>query len=511
MIQGPSRMKIFLILTFFTLLVRLPFFFPDVIDPDESTFILMGQDILDGNLPYEKLWDVKPPLLLLAFAMIISFFGKTIPAVRLGGALCVLLASYFVYLSGEKTRNSRTGFIAALLLIVFSALSPSGGGTTSEIIALVPLTGAALLFLKDELRTGDIFFAGMLISAACMIRLNLAYMAVLAGIFLLWGRVLRSQAGAVRRMAAYIAGGAIPAALCFLPFLLSGKEKLFLVTMYEAPLKYASSQLSLVQAVYTHLARFADPGYLLQNALLLVGFLGGLVYILLTWKRFAETTRARMSIVIFFMLATLLSILKTGEAYGHYLVQALPFVCLVAAIFLDYLLGARKKVIVAGALILSLMSPASAILAAYKPVALRAMAGERLTYGPTYELADFLKEVNPENGPVYFMNGHIVHWFQNTKPLSRLVTHPNNIGKEYLVKAASGPSATVESELSELLAKDPAFIVKSPTVGYLKAHPAATAVLSEKLFMDYELITIIDEFMVYRHTGSTVQISNGRQ
>jgi hypothetical protein len=32
----------------------LPFFFPDTIDWDESTLIIMGQGILDGYLPYDR-------------------------------------------------------------------------------------------------------------------------------------------------------------------------------------------------------------------------------------------------------------------------------------------------------------------------------------------------------------------------------------------------------------------------------------------------------------------------
>ncbi len=42
--------------------MRLPFFFPAVIDWDESTYVLMGQSILDGHVPSIEQWDDKPPL-----------------------------------------------------------------------------------------------------------------------------------------------------------------------------------------------------------------------------------------------------------------------------------------------------------------------------------------------------------------------------------------------------------------------------------------------------------------
>lgn len=61
-----SRRTCFIILALATLIVRLPFFLPEN-DLDESTFILLGQDILKGHLPYVTLWDLKPPLLYVFF------------------------------------------------------------------------------------------------------------------------------------------------------------------------------------------------------------------------------------------------------------------------------------------------------------------------------------------------------------------------------------------------------------------------------------------------------------
>ena len=43
------------------LALRAPFFGVDVIDWDESTFILMGDAWAGGSLPYLELWDTKRP------------------------------------------------------------------------------------------------------------------------------------------------------------------------------------------------------------------------------------------------------------------------------------------------------------------------------------------------------------------------------------------------------------------------------------------------------------------
>src|SRR5262245_23093685 len=67
------------------LAIRFPFFFPAVIDWDESTFIIAGQSAVNGSLPYEIAWDIKPPVVFWWFGAAIGLFGKTIPAVRCAG------------------------------------------------------------------------------------------------------------------------------------------------------------------------------------------------------------------------------------------------------------------------------------------------------------------------------------------------------------------------------------------------------------------------------------------
>ena len=80
---------LFLIFLGGSFLIRFPFFFRDYVDRDESTFILMAQSLVDGHLPYTQLWDLKPPLLFLIFALPIWVFGKSMVAIRLMGLLAV--------------------------------------------------------------------------------------------------------------------------------------------------------------------------------------------------------------------------------------------------------------------------------------------------------------------------------------------------------------------------------------------------------------------------------------
>ncbi len=493
-----TRIKVFIALAAFTLLVRLPFFFPDAFSSDEATFILIGQDILDGNLLYDKLWDVKPPLLFYSFAGFIYVLGKSVPAVRLGGALFVFLGACFAYLLGERLKSSRTGIIAALLYVLFTTLSLSGGSVTSEMIAVAPLAAAAFVLLKDDLGPKDLFLAGILMSAACLVRLNLVYVAIPAGFFILGGKIFRSTAGAARRFTAYAAGGVLPVAVFFLPYLFAGKVGLFFNVMYKAPLMYSTSQYGALEAIRVFAARMTERECFPTNILILGGVACGLAFIAFSRRRFSAQTGRCLAAVLFFLASTFLSVILSGAAHVHYLIQVLPFAALIAAIFLDWAAGTRGRPVVIAATALCLVLPARTVLNAYKPVVARAIAGKSLTYGPIYELADYLKKNNPENEPVYFMTGHLAQWFLGIKPLSRVSIHPSSIAREYELKAAYGPSATVKSELAGILDQDPVFIIKPARLTFLNGYPEALSLLSEKLLMDYELVHVIGDFFIYR-------------
>jgi 4-amino-4-deoxy-L-arabinose transferase-like glycosyltransferase len=486
------------LLFLFVILVRLPFFFQDVIDWDESTFILMGQDILDGNLPYDKLWDIKPPLLFLVFSAFITLFGKTVPGIRLGATLFVALASTLVYIAGIRIWGRRQGFAAALLLALFATVSEAGSAAVSEIIAIVPLTGALLLLLRSDIRRRDLFFTGMLLGVAGLIRLNLAYIAALAIPCLFWGRLLPTRFGAFDRLSWFAVGGTLPVLASFFPYLLAGKCQLYITAMFRAPLIYAGSQYGMFQAAGVYIMRFLDLRYLAGNVLVAAGFLGGIVCIVRSWKQYPHLQRRYIGTVLFFAAVTWISILRSGPAFEDYIIQFLPFALLVAASFLDCLATTGRKQIAVALIVLGLVMPLTRIGREYLDLARRAVLHEKLVFGPSYEIAEYLRKANPEGRPVYMMHLHLVHWLTHTKPVDRVVTHPSTLGKDYLLGCVAGPSATVESELARILAGKPAFIVKKEDVWYLKQHKKALSLLEDTLQTSYVPVLKVEAFTIYR-------------
>ena len=63
----------FIILLILTALTQFHSINSEVIDWDESTFMIIAKDFSNGNLPYENLWDLKPPLFFIFLERFIKY------------------------------------------------------------------------------------------------------------------------------------------------------------------------------------------------------------------------------------------------------------------------------------------------------------------------------------------------------------------------------------------------------------------------------------------------------
>src|SRR5215831_10674224 len=245
---------VFVLLLLFSLLVRFPFFFPAVIDWDESTQILMGQSIIDGHLPYVTLWDNKPPGTFAFYALLIALFGRDLVGIRFGGTLCVVVTAFLVYLIGNAMWTRRMGLLAAILCVVVIGVTPSGQATMTEHLVLLPLMSAVYLLIRSDFRWGTLFLVGLLLAASTLVRENMAFVVVAVGLYLLFMlEPLRSPIKAAGHIGAYIIGGLTVIADTWIPYKLAGQDDLLWTSVISAPLSYAGSQYSLVTSLNAHI------------------------------------------------------------------------------------------------------------------------------------------------------------------------------------------------------------------------------------------------------------------
>ena len=184
----------------------------EIIDMDEATFIVMAKDVLNGNLPYVELFDLKPPMLFFMLAAAMASFGESLLTVRLFGALCLLTSCMAVFAVARRSVEPTPAALAVLLLVAVQSVK-YGQYLSTELPATAMLMTALWVLVARPGSLAASAAAGLLMSLATLTRSNLGIVAVA---FAAWLGVasLRPSLG-VRRWAAlaFVVAGLTPPVL----------------------------------------------------------------------------------------------------------------------------------------------------------------------------------------------------------------------------------------------------------------------------------------------------------
>jgi hypothetical protein len=480
--------------------IRLPFFFPAVIDWDESTFIIVGQSVLNGFLPYEIVGDLKPPLVFWWFSGAIELSHKTIPGIRFAGFMWLLLSAYLLQIAGFLMSGSRLGgvFAAAMFIVAVSAYSLH---VSTELLAMLPMAGAILVLCNSGRCLRSVFLGGLLLGLACMFRLNLAYLCVIVGTFLCmetqrtsWKAFLN---GAVKKGLWFSVGVLVPALLSFLPYLFSGHWQLWL-KFYEVAIIYSEAQRSFVKNLVQTLYESSTDliGATMWGAATL-----GVLIISRRWSELGPERRSDWLLCGAFVVGSFLSIVMTGKVYKHYYSQLVPGLSMfAAAAFIprckafgfskdDWIKFVFGIVLVAVAIFRTAAGEWSAL-------GQRLWRGEPLSYGIAYDIAAFIKSQGIEDFSLFAMNNHLVYWLLDRYPPTLLATHPSALGKPFAIKMVECDSCTAEDALRSVFRREPTFVVGPPNEDFFDS--TAVRFVQHELANAYVLIGQIGSVQIYR-------------
>jgi hypothetical protein len=482
------------------LAIRFPFFFPAVVDWDESTYIIGGQSAVDGFLPYTIAWYVQPPLGgYWWFGAAIELFGNTIPAVRFAGFLWLVLSAYILYRAAFLISGTRLGaFFGAAMVI--AASSAFGTHVCIEHLAELPIAGAILVLFDGDRRPRSIFLGGSLLGLACMFRLNLVYLSFCVGAFLCissyrrpWQSFLRE---AVQRAALFTAGVLSPAVLSLLPFLLTGRSQLY-IEFYEAAVSYSHEQLSLTENV---VALLGVSGGGLVGATMWGSAALGAFMVSSRWRKFNQAQRSNWLLSGVIVLGSSLSIVFTGPAYYHYCAQLVPGLSIFsAAAFLppaEVALSKTNRIKFAAGCVLIALGIFRMTAAEWNALGQRLRAGVPLSYGIEYDIANFIKRQGSKDLSLFMLDHHLVYWLLGRYPPTPLATHPSHLDLPFLWKILEPDDETSEDALRNVFRRDPCFVVWHPEVWWLDA--ALSRFVQQELATEYALVGQVQSVQVYR-------------
>lgn len=470
------------VLFLLSLFLRFPFFFRDYIDRDESTFILVAQSLVEGNLPYTELWDLKPPITFLFFSIIIWVFGKSFIAIRLAGAVIIALSSYYTYRISSKISNKKIAFWVGMSCVILQSCFGSIQGVMSEHIGMFFLVPAIyIITIKKEWYW--LGFSGVLMGISIMAKLNMAYTALFVGIYLIYYFiVLKKDAKSLVGTIAYGLGIIVVILITWLPYFAQNLGELWWKSVIIAPLDYANER------TYSILKFITMPTFFLTT-----------IFIFFSWKKkYLNLKNTKIQLLLIVMLGVLYAFLKGGKINSHYLIQLYPIILVLAGIVLANLSPKLKLKISKRYLLILLLIPSESYVEYYHIIKHKIERGSFYN-GEGITVPQYIRDHNISAKNIVFFNYHIGYWLLDLKPPTKASLHPSNICRPELFPAYNNPRKTTMEELKYIMdnIKPNTLVVKKNKSIFDKKQLEANTYIDAYIKKHYKLSSAIDKAEIY--------------
>lgn len=376
-----SPWRAWLVVILLTLLLRAPALWVPVLDLDEAGHAVGALVWLEGGVPYVDYVDNKQPLAYAAFAAVFALCGPSLVAVHWLTVPWLLLTAWLV---GRVARGLYGSTAAALAPVLFALASVAWVekdmlATNTEILANLPLAAAFALAL-DERVTGRgvpipvrAALVGFLGSTAALLNLKAALAGPALVLALAVSRAAAPDGAArrARRVVAAILGASLPLVATALYFHARGALDALVEWNILENLRYAGTGPPLGSGGVEGGILYGWPRLALFVAATLPLWVAAVVGARRGWRRPSAANAVRS-----WLLLSLGGALLGGRLYGHYFIQMLPPLAVLASGPLGALPGeaaGRRSRLVAGLAAGLLLPVAGFTIAGHARVARRAL------------------------------------------------------------------------------------------------------------------------------------------
>jgi len=231
----PELLRAFLLLALFTLLTRGWIFGDPVVNIDEQFYLMVGDRMLHGTLPYVDIWDRKPIGLFLVYALACRIFADAVIGYQIMAATSVVLTSLALFAMARRATSFWPALAGAATypawLLVFGGI-----GGQSPVFYNLPMAVAAAWTLKLVIERGtrQLTLQGCAIMVLAGIAMQIKYTAMFEGIFfgltLLWLGLVRKRSlpVLVGNGAVWIVSALLPTALALAAYAAIGHGEAFI-------------------------------------------------------------------------------------------------------------------------------------------------------------------------------------------------------------------------------------------------------------------------------------------
>jgi hypothetical protein len=214
------------------------------LERDAGEYAYMGQQLLQGVLPYTESQSMKLPGIFFVYAGILTIFGPSPVAIHLSLLIVNLTTAFLLFFLGKSLLNFSVGIISGISFAVLS-LSPSlqGVWANSEHYLLLPAVGGVLLLRLAKDRPARFFLSGLLLGCALLIKQHAIFFCIFGNLYLGARGIVKSYSfkKIFWSIALFGTGGLFPIILSVFLYVVSGKFSDF----WFCTIQYASEYVSM--------------------------------------------------------------------------------------------------------------------------------------------------------------------------------------------------------------------------------------------------------------------------
>jgi hypothetical protein len=342
---GWNTGTLFLVMALAIVLLRLPFINFNVLNDDEAAYLMVGEALRHGAIPYVDIVDRKPLGIYLIYALAGMLFQDPVIGARCLGALCTFIAAVQLKSIGERAMGLSpvAGAVCGILYSTYALLF-FGDAAQTPVFFMPLVIGAAALVIKDLKRLAEgeapdvwrLGFAGLLLGLSLQVKYSTVIECGAWGVlplFFAWRRRAALGARGLRTVLAgaglMLVGGLLPTFVAYAVYVALGHADAFVFYNFTSNLTRGASQ-------------YSEGVILLRGSL----FILAMAPLVIMSHRYIRTRRVQISgqsflsyencrwvhvVLVVWTVAALAAGLMQRQPFSHYFFDALAPLSLLAA------------------------------------------------------------------------------------------------------------------------------------------------------------------------------------
>jgi hypothetical protein len=480
-------LRVFALLAIVAIAVRWKTFGNPVLEFDEQFYLLVGDRMLHGALPFVDIFDRKPIGLFLIYAGVRLLGGEGVIQYQIVALIFVIFTAALLHRFAMRITSRFGALAAALGYILWLNITEGEGGQTPVFYNLLMIGAAMITATIATERSNRPILAGsaamLLVGLSLQIKYTVAIEGIFFGLTMLWAARCRGESRiALTGMAAlYVVIALLPTIAVATTYAWLGHWQAFAFANFQS-----------------QFGRLPVP--LPIRMLGLLAMIGILLPLLASVRRVeADRDTATGRFVIGWLLSALASLLIFGSFMStHYDLPVLLPAILAASPFFGRT-GTGRKVALTVLVLVAIAGQA-------------ALAVNEWAKGGRREATIVARAAKPVRGCIYVYDGYPSLYQMTGSCLPTRYAFPGHLNT-IDEGSASSLGADPATELNRILSNKPEVIVDDWPIFQLY-NPVTRTIINRALKRDYHLVlklrTGSDRFRLVYRRNDTGSISTGR-